>query len=196
MDFPCVTRLLYFPRAWMMYSFPCSVGLEKSSGDWKRRELLSLSLPSPLFCLCSLLVVLDSRVFPLTKRKLFPSSPLFSHARSCFARNTFPPSLPETETADLSPGIRIVLSRNRDETILGGGEIFISTIRIDLRCGLIIIREWRWRRDIWRKVSRRNNLRTNLRILFLHEKLKRKIFLLRSNRRRYKDIYIILESFV
>ena len=83
----------------MMYSFPCSVGLEKSSGDWKRRELLpfSLSLSSLLFCLCSLLVVLDSRVFPLTKRKLFPSSPLFSHARSCFARNTFPPSLPETE---------------------------------------------------------------------------------------------------
>lgn len=109
-----------------MYSFPCSVGLEKSSGDWKRRELLSLSLPSPLFCLCSLLVVLDSRVFPLTKRKLFPSSPLFSHARSCFARNTFPPSLPETETADLSPGIRIVLSRNRDETILGRGNFHFN----------------------------------------------------------------------
>lgn len=56
---------------------------------------LSLSLLSPP--LFSALLLLDSRVFPLIKRKLFPSSSLFSHARSCFARNTFPRSLPETE---------------------------------------------------------------------------------------------------
>lgn len=92
------------------------------------------------------------------------------------------------ETADLSPGIRIVLSkgrrRNRDETILR--EIFISpTIRIDLWCGLVV-REWRNEKIYIEKGIRR---RENEQIynLFLREKLKyRKIFPLD---RKGKNIY-------
>lgn len=90
------------------------------------------------------------------------------------------------ETADLSPGIRIVLSkgRNRDETILR--EIFISpTIRIDLWCGLVV-REWRNEKIYMEKGIRR---RENEQIynLFLREKLKyRKIFPLD---RKGKNIY-------
>lgn len=92
------------------------------------------------------------------------------------------------ETADLSPGIRIVLSkgrrRNRDETILR--EIFISpTIRIDLWCGLVV-REWRNEKIYMKKGIRR---RENEQIynLFLREKLKyRKIFPLD---RKGKNIY-------
>lgn len=92
------------------------------------------------------------------------------------------------ETADLSPGIRIVLSkgrrRNRDETILR--EIFISpTIRIDLWCGLVV-REWRNEKIYMEKGIRR---RENEQIynLFLREKLKyRKIF---PFDRKGKNIY-------
>lgn len=92
------------------------------------------------------------------------------------------------ETADLSPGIRIVLSkgrrRNRDETILIW--IFISpTIRIDLWCGLVV-REWRNEKIYMEKAIRR---RENEQIynLFLREKLKyRKIFPLD---RKGKNIY-------
>lgn len=92
------------------------------------------------------------------------------------------------ETADLSPGIRIVLSkgrgRNRDETILR--EIFISpTIRIYLWCGLVV-REWRNEKIYMEKGIRR---RENEQIynLFLREKLKyRKIF---PFDRKGKNIY-------
>lgn len=76
---------------------------------------LSLSLST------SALFVLDSRVFPLTKRKLFPSSSLFfACPLISLTRNTFPRSLPN-ETADFPSGIRIVLSRggNRDERSWG-----------------------------------------------------------------------------
>ena len=122
-----------------------------------QRVTLSLSfslslLSPPLF---SALLLLDSRVFPLIKRKLFPSSSLFSHARSCFARNTFPRSLPETER-DRRP-----FSWNQDRFIEGKEE---ESRRNDLEGNfhftndsnrsLMRTRRSRMkkRKDIWRKV--------------------------------------------
>lgn len=60
----------------MMYSFPCSVGLEKSSGDWKHRELLSLSLS--LLLPSSFSIVVFSL---LQSANFFRRAPFFSHAR-------------------------------------------------------------------------------------------------------------------
>lgn len=183
MDFPCVTRLLYFPSAWMMYSFPCSVGLEKSSGDWKHRELLSLSLST------SALFVLDSRVFPLTKRKLFPSSSLFSHARLfrslVILFHAAYRMRPPTFLLELGSFYREGGRRESRRTILR--EIFISrTIRNDL---------WSWEsscvRDVDGETKRKQWM--NEYNLFLREKSKRNIwFSLRRIHRIHEDKNIII----
>lgn len=144
---------------------------------------LSLSLST------SALFVLDSRVFPLTKRKLFPSSSLFSHARLfrslVILFHAAYRMRPPTFLLELGSFYREGGRRESRRTILR--EIFISrTIRNDL---------WSWEsscvRDDDGETERKQWM--NEYNLFLREKSKRNIwFSLRRIHRIHEDKNIII----